>query len=131
MSVVVVPTGTANLASVLAGLRRAGADPVIARDPSEVVPAGRVVLPGVGTFGAAMATLEATGLVEVLRERVREGRPTLAVCVGMQLLAWSSEESPGDGLGVVDAKVRRFDGAMNWSPMSMNAMLGPRPRSVI
>jgi imidazole glycerol phosphate synthase glutamine amidotransferase subunit len=69
-----------------------------------------VVLPGVGTFGAAVARLEEIGVVEALRNRVSEGLPTLAVCVGMQLLAGSSDESPGSrGLGLVDSAITRFD----------------------
>ncbi|MFO7298632.1 MAG: imidazole glycerol phosphate synthase subunit HisH [Actinomycetes bacterium] len=120
MSLVVVPTGTANLASVLAGLRRLGADPVISRDPEDAERAGRVVLPGVGTFGAAMAALDGAGMTDVLRDRVTDGRPTLCVCVGMQVLAATSEESPGKGLGVVDAEVRRFRGAVRVPQLGWN-----------
>jgi imidazole glycerol-phosphate synthase subunit HisH len=109
MSVVVVPTGTANIASVLAGLRRLGGEPTLARSLDEVEEADRVVVPGVGSFGAAMETLDGAGLRESLRERIESGRPTLAVCVGMQLLAPVSEESDGvSGLGVVGETVRRF-----------------------
>lgn len=109
MRVVVVPTGTANIASVLAGLRRLGADPSLARGVDEVESADRVVVPGVGSFGAAIETLDAGGLRQVLRGRIDAGRPTLAVCVGMQLLAPASEESDGaTGLGVVAEPVRRF-----------------------
>jgi len=81
--VVIVRTGTANTASVVAGLVRAGADPQVSEDPSEVAAAERVVLPGVGTMKAAMDRLSACGLVEPLAARVRAGRPTLAVCLGL------------------------------------------------
>jgi imidazole glycerol phosphate synthase glutamine amidotransferase subunit len=109
MSVIVVPTGTANIASMLAGLRRLGENPLVARSVDDVDGAERVVLPGVGSFGAAMETLDDAGLGPLLRERIDQGRPTLAVCVGMQLLAPTSEESDGvSGLGVVDQAVRRF-----------------------
>lgn len=109
MSVVVVPTGTANIASVLAGLARLGVDPSLARSVDDVDAADRVVVPGVGSFGAAIETLNRTGLPQLLKERIEDGKPTLAVCVGMQLLAPTSEESDGaSGLGVVSEAVKRF-----------------------
>jgi glutamine amidotransferase len=107
--VVVLPTGTANLASVLAALRRLGAAPRIAEDADAVRDAERVVLPGVGTFGAAMAGLRRAGLDAVIAMRMRAGRPTLAMCVGLQILFESSEESPGiEGIAVLRGAVGRF-----------------------
>lgn len=107
--VVIVPTGTANIASVEAAFRRLGAAPAQAVDPGRVSAAQRVVLPGVGAFGAAMATVDRNGMRDALRERIEAGRPTLAVCVGMQALAEKSEESPeASGLGVVSGEVTRF-----------------------
>jgi len=81
--VLVVRTGTANLASVLAGLKRAGAAARVSDRRDEIATAERVVLPGVGALGAAMEGLMANRLVDVLRERVRTQRPTLAVCLGL------------------------------------------------
>jgi glutamine amidotransferase len=95
LDVVVVRTGTANLASVVAALSRAGATARLTEDPAEVTAAERVVLPGVGAFAAAMDHLRAHGLASPLVERVRSGRPLLAICLGMQLLAEASDESPG------------------------------------
>jgi glutamine amidotransferase len=120
---VVIPTGTANLASVLAAFRRLGVSLVPTESAEVVSAAQRVVLPGVGTFGAAVERLEEIGVVGALRNRVSEGRPTLAVCVGMQLLAGSSYESPGSpGLGLVDSVITRFDDdlivpQLAWSPV--------------
>jgi len=109
MSLVLVPTGTANLASIFAALRRLGADPVIAGDSTQVTVADQVVLPGVGSFGSAMSQIDRRGLRDALVERIEAGRPMLAVCVGMQLLAATSEESPGAvGLSVIEGEVRRF-----------------------
>lgn len=107
--VLVVSTGTANVASVNAALRRAGATPRSSDDADAVLAARRVVLPGVGTFAAAMAHLDRTGVTEALRERTEAGRPLLAICLGMQMLGTTSDESAGvRGIGVVDARVVRL-----------------------
>ncbi|MDE0239327.1 MAG: imidazole glycerol phosphate synthase subunit HisH [bacterium] len=107
--IVVCRTGTANLASVLAALRRAGGLPRTGRSPDEIRAATHVVLPGVGTFGAAMDTLREAGTADALRQHIDSGKPLLAICVGFQLLCRSSEESPGaTGLGLIDDGVARF-----------------------
>jgi imidazole glycerol phosphate synthase glutamine amidotransferase subunit len=107
--VVILPTGTANLASVLAAFTRLGAKAQIAAEAAMVRDAERLVLPGVGTFGATMAGLREAGLAGALAERARGGAPILAMCVGLQVLFEASEESPGPaGLGVLQGKVDRF-----------------------
>lgn len=107
--VVVARTGTANLASVLAGLRRAGAQPVVTMDAARIAEAAVAVLPGVGAFGAALESMRAEEIDLAIAERVVRGRPLLAICLGLQVLCEASEESPGiEGLGVVSGVVRRF-----------------------
>jgi imidazole glycerol phosphate synthase glutamine amidotransferase subunit len=107
--VVVLPTGTANLASVLAAFARLGAETRLATDAAMVEAAERVVLPGVGTFGATLAGLRAAGLADAIAARVRAGRPTLAMCVGLQVLFEESDESPDiKGLGAIAGRVGRF-----------------------
>jgi imidazole glycerol phosphate synthase glutamine amidotransferase subunit len=109
VEVTIVPTGTANLASVVRGLERAGAAVRAADRPEQVAGAARLVLPGVGAFGPAMDALRRRGVDAALREAIEAGRPVLAVCVGMQLLGAASEESPGaTGLGVTDATAGPF-----------------------
>ena len=106
---VVLPTGTANLASVLAAFARLGAKARVATEPAMVQDAERLVLPGVGTFGATMAGLRAAGLDEAIASRIRDGAPVLAMCVGLQVLFETSDESPGsEGLGVLSGRVGRF-----------------------
>ena len=106
---VVVPTGVANLASVLAGFRRLRAVPEVALDAAAVLDAPRVMLPGVGAFGPAVEGLRAKGLDAAVKARLAAGRPTMAICVGLQLLFETSDESPGaEGLGVVPGHVGRF-----------------------
>jgi len=100
--VVLIRTGTANLASVAAAFHRAGCEVRISEKPSEAAEAGRLVLPGVGSFGAVAEQIDTLGLRSTLADRIREGRPTLAICLGLQILAEASEESPGaTGLGVI------------------------------
>ncbi len=108
-TVAVVRTGVANLASVLAGLRRAGGAPRVVNDARSVNDAGMLVLPGVGSFGAAMHELDARRLSAPLAARIRAGRPTLAICLGLQLLASGSDESPdAAGLDVFAGRAARF-----------------------
>lgn len=105
----IVSTGTANTASVLAAWERLGIEAILTTSESDVREAPRLVLPGVGSFGAAMRLLEAEGLVPALRDRLAAGRPTLCICLGLQLLATASDESPGaKGLGVCRVTVSRL-----------------------
>ncbi|HSV56296.1 MAG TPA: imidazole glycerol phosphate synthase subunit HisH, partial [Magnetospirillaceae bacterium] len=113
MRTAVIRTGTANLASVLSGLRRAGADPYITDKPEDVLRESRVILPGVGSFGAAMAELRARGLNLAITERFRSGRPLAGFCLGMQLFFEASEESPGiQGLGLLPGKMKKYPGSV-------------------
>lgn len=105
----IIDTGVANIASLLAALERLGRPARLTRSSVEVREASHVVLPGVGAFGAGMERLVGEGLDVALRRRLDDGGATLAVCLGLQLLCRSSEESPGvTGLGVVNAEVTRF-----------------------
>lgn len=102
--VVLIRTGTANLASVAAAFQRAGSTIRISESPRDATEADRLVLPGVGAFGAVTSRIDALDLRAPLVDRIRAGRPTLAICLGLQLLAEGSEESPGAaGLGVISA----------------------------
>ncbi|MFK7883612.1 MAG: imidazole glycerol phosphate synthase subunit HisH [Phycisphaerales bacterium] len=105
-TVTVVRTGTANVASVVAAFERIGVRTVLTDDPSFVESSNMVVLPGVGSFEAGMQQLSKTGLDLVIKERVAMARPTLGICLGMQLFAVASAESPGvAGLGVLPVRV--------------------------
>ena len=129
---VVVPTGTANMASVRAAFNRLGTDLIEATEPAHVSRAAAVVLPGVGAFGAAMSQVDTLGMRQALRERVYEGRATLAVCVGMQLLCGGSEESPDvEGLGVIGRTVSRFGSEEKVPQLGWNRVEpGPESRFV-
>lgn len=129
MRTAVVRTGTANLASVLAGLRRAGAEPYVTEDPGDVLREGRVILPGVGSFGAALAELRSRGLDRALAERFRAGRPLAGFCLGMQLFFEASEESPGvRGLALLPGTIRKYPDTVRTPRLGWGAVL-PDPGS--
>lgn len=82
---------------------------VVARDNATLAAADRIILPGVGSFDHAMMRLKASGLFDALQEAVVErGKPVLGVCVGMQMLAHSSDEGEQPGLGWIDARVTKI-----------------------
>jgi imidazole glycerol-phosphate synthase subunit HisH len=121
VELLVIQTGTANLASVVAGFRRAGTEPRVSNDPGQAINAEFLVLPGVGAMGAAMENLRRNRLDEMIAERIGRGRPTMAICLGLQILCAGSEESPGsDGLGIFPGSVRRFGGSMVVPQMGWN-----------
>lgn len=100
----ILDLGYGNTRSVALAFERLGAEPVLTNDPVDAERAGRLVLPGVGAAGAAMARLRATGIDEVLKRRTR---PMLGICLGMQLLFERSEEDGGiDMLGFLPGAVR-------------------------
>lgn len=109
MRVAVCDYGAGNVRSVLAALRRLGADAESTRDSPEVLAADLAVLPGVGSAASAMAGLRATGLDDALRERVAAGGPTLGICLGLQLALEESEEDGGvPGLGLLPGRAERL-----------------------
>lgn len=105
MSLAIIDSGGANIASVRFALQRLGAEPVFTADPAIIRTAERVILPGVGAAGAAMAHLRQRGLIECIRE-LRQ--PVLGICLGMQLLFESSEEGEEPCLGLIPGRLRHF-----------------------
>ncbi len=98
-----------NLRSVEKALVALGDTPLITRDAKTILGADRVILPGVGSFGDAMDRLHQYGLVEVIRQVAAGGKPFLGICLGLQLLFDSSEESEGvEGLGILKGKILRI-----------------------
>lgn len=125
--VVVVPTGVANLASVVAAFERLGRKTILSTSVSQVLEADRVVLPGVGAFGAAVDGLRNAQVADALAGRVQAGRPTLAMCVGLQVLFQASDESPSAvGLGVIEGRIGRFEGAVRVPQFGWN-LIDPEP----
>jgi glutamine amidotransferase/cyclase len=143
MLVSIVPTGAGNLASLRAAIGRAGGRVAIVEDAEAIRNAERVILPGVGAFREAAIRLRSAGADEALRERIRRDRPTLCICLGMQLLFDESEECGGAGsvagLGVMRGAVRRFSSTdeagrrlrvphLGWSPVAADPDAPPDRR---
>lgn len=92
--------------SVKKALDFIGAESEITADKDKIKNASHVILPGVGSFGDAMASMAERGLVDTVREAALSGKPFLGICLGLQLLFAESDESPAvSGLGVLDGKI--------------------------
>ena len=110
MTVGVVNFGISNIGSVRRALVDLGAEVIVGDRPQAIAGSERIVLPGVGAFGEAMSRLRTAGWVDALRESAAAGTPLLGICLGMQLLADSSDENGlHEGLGLIAGRVRRLD----------------------
>lgn len=107
--IAIIDYDAGNLKSVEKALAYIGEESVITRDFHEILQADKIILPGVGAFGDAMAMLKKLELDKVIREAVQKNIPFLGICLGLQLLFESSEESPGvEGLGILKGKIVRI-----------------------
>ena len=106
----VIDYGAGNLRSVLHALRHLGQSNMqVIQEPQPLHRADKIILPGVGAFGACMAQMRAQRLIEPLKAALAEGIPYLGICVGMQMLYEVGEEmGEHDGLGVLGGRVVRF-----------------------
>ena len=98
-----------NLKSVEKALHYLGKEVIVTRDPKQLRQVDKVILPGVGAFGDAMAKLKEYHLDTLIHEIADSGKPFLGICLGLQLLFEESEESPGvEGLGILKGKIKRI-----------------------
>ncbi len=105
----IIDYGAGNIESVRKALEYIGADCVVSADKDVLASADAAILPGVGSFGDAMNELRSRGLEEPIKAFIASDKPFLGICLGLQILFESSEESPGAvGLGVLKGKIVRI-----------------------
>lgn len=121
--IAVLDYGIGNLRSAQKGLQFVGADARLTSDLKLIADADAVVLPGVGNFGACMTALREAGLESAVHDAIATTRPFLGICVGMQMLFKSSEESPGvSGLGVIAGTIRWLPADVQKPQMQWNQL---------
>ena len=104
--IAIIDYDAGNIKSVEKALKTLGQEVVVTRDADAILSADKVILPGVGAFGDAMGKLQDYGLVEVIHKVVEKNTPFLGICLGLQLMFESSEETPGvEGLGILKGKI--------------------------
>lgn len=107
--ITIVDYGLGNIGAFANLYKRVGIAVQVAKTAEELAPAERIILPGVGAFDHAMELLDASGMRPMLDNLVmKEGRPVIGVCVGMQILAEGSDEGEREGLGWIPGRVRHF-----------------------
>lgn len=105
MDIVIIDYGAGNIQSVRFAFQRLGYDPELTSDAERILSADRVIFPGVGEAGSAMAKLRESGLDRVIPTLTQ---PVLGICLGMQLMCTRSEEGDTTGLDIFPTEVRRF-----------------------
>ena len=107
--ITIIDYNMGNLGSISNMLKKIGVDAMVTADTRAIASARKLILPGVGAFDAGMDSLERSGLLPVLKERVLQACvPTLGICLGMQLMTRRSDEGTRKGLGWIDAEALRF-----------------------
>ena len=130
--IAVLDYGIGNLRSAQKALQRQGADARLTADPGLVRDAAGVVVPGVGGLGGCLVASRSTGLDVLAQEVGDAGRPFLGICIGMQVLYDSSEESPGvPGLGILPGVVRRLPDGVKHPQMQWNLLRQQRPTPLL
>ncbi|MCD6521767.1 imidazole glycerol phosphate synthase subunit HisH [Candidatus Calescamantes bacterium] len=106
--IVVVDYGMGNLRSVAKAVEKSGYTVKVSGEYLDIKRAKKIILPGVGAFGKAMENLKKQGILDVIKEELKEGTPYLGICLGLQLLFERSEEGNAKGMGVIKGVVKRF-----------------------
>ncbi len=128
MTVTLIDSPVANVANIARGLRTAGAELQVIADPEAIARASKLVLPGVGSFIAAMNWLVENGIDKAIRAAVDGGAPLLGICVGHQLLFDGSDEmGKTRGLGLVRGEVQQFRGPLPVPQIGWNEVAGGGP----
>lgn len=110
---VIIDYGVGNLFSLTSSLKKIGEEAIVSSDRETIRKAKRIILPGVGAFGDAVAKLAESGLDKIIIEETEKGKPLLGICLGMQLLFEKSfEYGENAGLGLIRGEVRELSGAL-------------------
>ena len=125
--VAIIDYGVGNLFSLQCSLKKIGVEAVVTKDPQEIKNADRIILPGVGAFGDAAKKLRSSGLVELITEEAKNGKPFLGICLGMQLLFEKGfEYGEHEGLGFLKGNVipleNKIPANLNIPHMGWNAL---------
>lgn len=111
--IAIVNYGLGNISAFSNIYKSLGIPFILAETVEQLTSADKIILPGVGSFDNAMKLLKSSGMYEALNRMVlEESVPVLGICVGMQMLASSSDEGPEPGLGWIDGVVKKIDGAV-------------------
>ena len=129
--ITIIDYGMGNLRSVSKAIEFLGGKFCITSRPEDIQQSEKIILPGVGAFGDAARELDTQRLSDPIRAFVKAGKPFLGICLGLQLLFESSEESPGvTGLGLLQGRVRMFDPGhakiphMGWNELQIKKSCG-------
>jgi glutamine amidotransferase len=128
--IAVLDYGAANLVSITQGLVAVGANVVVAAEPSAIVGADALVVPGVGAAASAMVHLRERGLAEPLRAWARAGRPCLGICLGFQILFDASDEGDAETLGLLSGRTVALRDAPTLPHIGWNAVEAVRPHAL-
>ncbi len=126
--IAIIDYDAGNIKSVQKAVEYLGEKAVITRDRDEILASEKVILPGVGSFGDAMNKINEYGLKNVIYDVVDKDKPFLGICLGLQLLFKTSEESPdATGLGILDGEILRIPDAeglkipqIGWNSLDIN-----------
>ncbi|MCX7714133.1 MAG: imidazole glycerol phosphate synthase subunit HisH [Clostridia bacterium] len=132
--IAIIDYGAGNLHSVKNALAYLGVSCRITGDSAEILAADKIILPGVGAFGDAMESLRKNKLDDVVCRAAESGKPFLGICLGLQLLFESSEESPNvAGLGILKGSVVRIPktGDLKIPHMGWNSIAIEKPSKIL
>ena len=128
--IAIIDYDAGNIKSVEKAFQFLKQDVILTRDAGQILNADAVVLPGVGSFGDAMKKLENYGFIDIIHKVVEKNIPFLGICLGLQLLFDSSEESPGvKGLGVLPGRIVKIpdDQGLKVPHIGWNSLKYPKP----
>ena len=126
--IAIIDYGAGNIQSVAKALTHIGCDCLVTRNKDEILQADGAVLPGVGSFGDTVDSLNKYGIKDAIKEYIASGKPFLGICLGMQLLFPASGESPeAEGLGIYEGSITRIPNGeglkiphMGWNSLDIN-----------